>query len=404
MRTCSVAQILRIPETWSIARPSPIHSGSAWRSMPAVNRMHSRPPLPESRQRRMAGPSRLRNSGAKARGVLMFFFLCALWGHTVQALNVQVFVVSEWWRAERRLQLRDAFRSCVAALPEGHAMDQIFFMGQPPDAPTAELEGRTFGDMVVLGGPDVDQEGPSDREAALHVLNTVRSRAYLVANGLAWLLLHRPGLDYVAFAPDHTLPLLPRLLQEVRRHSNESLALGHIGRSALLAGSDHSLSPCETCTSEPELHQHCMKRSHETHGTMDYRSCMGVARQCCPDVAKGIAGAACPGLGSCVGAVQDTGMPSALYYGTPESPRYLRGDGWVLGRRLAEFVAVNAHDLKMRGDPDVMLGFWLSAVEDVHFIDMGNNLFLDLGAANVSGNSRIQTPEFDERRCELSRD
>lgn len=332
----------------------------------------------------------------------MLLFLCAWWCHTVQALNVQVFVLSEWWRAERRLQLRDAFRSCLVSVPEGHAVDQIFFMGQPPDAAAAELEGRTFGDMVVLGGPDVDREGPPDREAALHVLSTARSRAYRVANGLAWLLRHRPELEYVAFAPDHTLPLLPRLVEDVKRHSNESLALGRIGRSALLAGSDHSLTPCEMCTSEPELHQHCMKRSHETHGTMDYRSCMGVARQCCPDVTAGIAGASCPGLGRCVSAVQDTGMPSALYYGTPESPRYLRGDGWVLGRRLAEFVAVNAFDLKMRGDPDVMLGFWLAAVEDVHFVDMDTNFFLDLSAANISGYSQILTPEFDDRRCELA--
>lgn len=345
----------------------------------------------------------------------MFLLLCACWGHVAQALNVQVFVLSEWRRAERRLQLRDAFRSCQAALPDGHTVDQTFFMGQPPDAASAELEGRAFGDVVVLGGPDVDREGPPDREAALHVLNTARGRAYRVANGLAWLLQHRPGLDYVAFAPDHTLPLLPRLVEEVRRHSNESLAMGHISRSALLAGSDHSLAPCETCASEPELHRHCMKKSHETHGSMAYASCMGVARQCCPDVAADVAGASCPGLGSCVDAVQDTGMPSALYYGTPESPRYLRGDGWVLGRRLVEFVAVNAFDLKMRGDPDVMLGFWLTAVEDVHFVDMDGDLLLDASAADVSGPTTCGKPAFfigygqnhtldwfDDRRCELA--
>lgn len=329
-------------------------------------------------------------------------------------MNVQILVFSEWRRAERRLQLRDAFQSCVAAIPEGHAVEQTFFMGQPPEPEAAELESRTFGDVVVFGGPDVDEEGPPDREAVLHVLSTARARAYRVANALTWLVQHRPGLEYVVFVPDHTLPLLPRLLEEVRFHMNDSLALGHIGRSALLAGADHPLAPCETCASEPELHQHCMARSHESHGAMGYSSCMGVARRCCPDVAAGNPGASCPDLARCVSSLQDTGMPSALYYGAAGSPRYLLGDGWVLGRRLAEFIAVNAFDLKMRGDPDVLLGFWLSAVEDVHFVDADEDFFLDFRSVNVSrsipcgwpaflvGYDQIQSSDwFNEARCEL---
>merc|ERR1711971_945232 len=71
-----------------------------------------------------------------------------------------------------------------------------------------------------------------------------------------------------------------------------------------------------------------------------------------------------------MGDAQALGAPAAIYYGTALSPRWPKGAGWVLGRSASEFIAQNAEDLRMHGMPDLLMGFWLAPLEDLHYLDL----------------------------------
>eukprot|EP00913_Durusdinium_trenchii_P009880 g9273.t1 len=45
------------------------------------------------------------------------------------------------------------------------------------------------------------------------------------------------------------------------------------------------------------------------------------------------------------------------------APKWFLGMGWVFGRRIVQFLAKNAADLKKHGAADVQLGFWLAPLE-----------------------------------------
>merc|ERR1712039_919536 len=74
-----------------------------------------------------------------------------------------------------------------------------------------------------------------------------------------------------------------------------------------------------------------------------------------------------------------------LYYGTALAPRWPHGAAWVAGRALVQFIGENAPDLKVRGMPNLLVGFWLAGLEDVHFVNFQPGVFHDLLASDKGG-------------------
>eukprot|EP00747_Dinoflagellata_sp_TGD_P164777 gnl/TRDRNA2_/TRDRNA2_185172_c0_seq1.p1 gnl/TRDRNA2_/TRDRNA2_185172_c0~~gnl/TRDRNA2_/TRDRNA2_185172_c0_seq1.p1 ORF type:complete len:399 (+),score=66.86 gnl/TRDRNA2_/TRDRNA2_185172_c0_seq1:39-1235(+) len=317
------------------------------------------------------------------------------------AARMQLMVTSEWANLQVRLHLRRAFRSCLQHVGEEHSVEQLFFMGDPRGT-LAELEGaaqesEAFTDIVVLDGPDSDPplspagslDGARWTGGFLRVFDKPAAGAHRIAYGLLWLLVNRPDLEYVAHLLDSSYVHLPGLFAQIAEHANTSLALGVVAEAPLIVGHDsesilaegggwstarHTAGDCETCEIDPEVERQCSAHGNGQQGTMDYRGCLSVAQDCCPSGDCGAWGS----LEKCLAAAHTAGFEANEYFGSTWTPRWLRGMGWVLGRRLVEFIALNVEDLKMRGTPELLLGFWLASVEDVHFVHMHDGLFRKL--------------------------
>lgn len=297
-------------------------------------------------------------------------------------VHLQVIVVSEWDHLQLRLNLRRAFQACAPALGPDHSAEVRFFMGAPQGTAAGEEgaleEGKVFGDLVILGGPDHDEPDPPGHAAFLQVLQEPSARAFRVVRALAWLLEHRPDFEYVLQLRDTSFVQLPRLLDLLAANEDASLAMGRFVEPPLTVGSgEEEEQVCETCVDAGmELQEKvCLERTRAVPGGMDFRGCLVVARRCCPGD-----GSTCDTsrLEACIGEAHSTGYPAAVYYGTALAPKSLHGSAWVLGRRPAEFIGMNYRDLKLRGMPDVLMGFWLASLEDVHFVELPPVAFREL--------------------------
>jgi len=290
-------------------------------------------------------------------------------------------VTSTWANVERRLQMRAVVGHCMGMGQA--AVDLLFFMGDPAGSALGETGARQeadhFGDMVFLGGPDTDPLPRHGEDPNLRVLDGVASaRAHRWAHGAAWLLEYRPDLEYLVQFDDQVLVSLPGLLAQVVSHANTSLALGWISWASLTIG-ETAYAPCETCKPDTRHVSLCTKYVQRFSSGMEMRGCLAVAQRCCDNLSSD-GGNQCGGPGdleACVAAAQEAGAAGAAYFGAIATPRLLHEACWVLGRRLVEFLAQNADDLKMRGAPRLLLGFWLAAVEDVHFVTLPEEALLE---------------------------
>lgn len=329
--------------------------------------------------------SRRRCTACAASSGQVFIYLWLLWPHAL-SLRVQIVVISAWANVRLRQHLRRAFRSCKPHVAVEHSVEQLFFMGDPAGsrvgAGAAEREARAFGDMVLLGGPDHEEPVPPNLEAHLHVPREPAARAHRLAHSLAWLLLHRAEFEYVVQLPDDSVVHLPRLLQVVSQHAGPSLVLGaFVEAPSSVADSEPGVQG-ESCPQDPEHERHCLELVRIAAGGLDFRGCLRAAQRCCPG-----GGTECGDLGRCLRAAQQLGLPANLYYGVTASPRWLSSAGWILGRLPAEFIGTNAAELKQRGHPGLLVVFWLSALEGVHFIELPAGAIQRLAPANASTGS-----------------
>jgi len=256
----------------------------------------------------------------------------------------------------------------MGRFPQDELVELLFFMGEPRGTVLGEFgatrEIAEFGDLVALAGPDTDPPKLFGREAYLHVTEQPSAGAYRTVRFMEWLLQHRPELDYVVRLDDRSFVHVPRLLQLISWHANSSLALGTLAEMPLTIGGLEPDVPCETCALDPAHEKLCAHRAHLVSGGADYRVCLEAAQRCCP----GDRDQCGDGLAACASSVLEEGLAAALYFGASRTPYSLHGVAWVLGRRLVDFIGTNANDLKLRGPLDSLVGFWLSAIEDVHFV------------------------------------
>eukprot|EP00397_Hematodinium_sp_SG-2012_P046474 GEMP01052518.1.p1 GENE.GEMP01052518.1~~GEMP01052518.1.p1 ORF type:complete len:305 (+),score=55.57 GEMP01052518.1:296-1210(+) len=225
----------------------------------------------------------------------------------------------------------------------GTTISLRFFMGEKNDSQEEVCEEETLhSDMVIVGGPDMDPHVLRDETYVLD--NIPAARTYRTAHGSHWIASNVKEYDFVLYLDDDSFVDLKRLtvlLEGVLRENEDQaklLSLGYIMETRLDPdGIDicEWCSPCDKCLQDPELTKLC---GHFT----------GLF-----------------GLGTCA------------YFGSKWTPLWLLGMGWVWGRSIVEYIGQNAKYFKMRGSADVMLGYWLVAIEDIHWMDMSPNKFHD---------------------------
>lgn len=332
-----------------------------------------------------------------------------------QSINLQVMVVSEWDNLPLRLHMRRAFDSCIPQIGDMATVEVRFFMGSPHGTAVGEegagQEAEVFGDVVVFGGPDRDAEAPAGHAAYLEVKERPAVYAQRVVQAMGWLLRHRPDLDYVAKLQDSSFVHLPRLLGVLAAHGDPTLALGRFTETHLTVNSD--IENCETCPGVSQHEHACLEHLRKAWGGLEYRGCVEAAKRCCPG---GSDSCSIEELDFCIRQAQKGGIAATIYYGTSLSPRWPHGAGWAIGWHIAQYLAINAEDLRMRGMSDLLMGFWLASLEDVKFVDMPEGIFHQ--SATSSSHEAECPPEnvviaggmddarwsswFDAQRCEIS--
>lgn len=338
-------------------------------------------------------------------------------GAEPESIKLQVMVVSEWDHLPLRMRMRSAFESCLPQLDGVAVVEVRFFMGRPEGTDLGEegaaQEAEAFGDMVVFGGPDRDYEAPAGHAVYLEVKERVAALAERVVQSMGWLLRHRPDLDYVAKLADDSFANLPRLIGVLAAHGDPALALGRFMETPLTVLSD--VENCETCPGDAQHEHACLERLRTASGGLEYRGCVEAAQRCCPASSERCTNEE---LDACLLQAQRGGIAAAIYYGTSLSPRWPHGAGWVLGWHLVQYLALNAEDLRMRGMPDMLLGFWLVSLEDVKFVDLPEGVFYQPPTPSHAAESNEECPPenvviaggldadqwsswFDAQRCEL---
>eukprot|EP00971_Amphidinium_carterae_P220155 4370546-Amphidinium_carterae.1 len=102
----------------------------------------------------------------------------------------------------------------------------------------------TFGDLVNVGGPDSDP--PVVRDAT-YVLERPAARTWRLAHGTAWLMMHRPSLDYIAYLDDDSFLHLPRLSAQIGLLGGPKMAMGFLMETALDWTGMHMCDICRPC-------------------------------------------------------------------------------------------------------------------------------------------------------------
>lgn len=334
----------------------------------------------------------------------------ASWLSAVPGLNLEVMVTSRWVHFERRQTQRRALRSCLQVGGTGHRAGLLFFMGDLNASDTAAKlratgEQEAYGDLVIVGGPDSDPPVPRD---ATYVLDRPCARTYRLAHGTAWLLKHRPDLDFVMYLDDDSFLNLPRLFNHLAFHAKPSLAMGFVMETELDWSRTHICElcdPCEPCRQQKLLVEFCEQFAAD----MSFGGCM-MAVQNCQIFNAG------EDLAACVVEKVHGIRRLSEYFGSKSAPRWLLGMGWVFGSKIVKYLGHNAELLKVRGAADVSLGFWLAPLEEVHWAPMNHGEFHDhpgtrsTFAAQCTErsvlvhrmNPRRWATDFDSGRCEIT--
>eukprot|EP00929_Paragymnodinium_shiwhaense_P101623 TRINITY_DN64773_c0_g1_i1.p1 TRINITY_DN64773_c0_g1~~TRINITY_DN64773_c0_g1_i1.p1 ORF type:complete len:375 (+),score=87.95 TRINITY_DN64773_c0_g1_i1:106-1230(+) len=309
----------------------------------------------------------------KMSGLRLVVALLSASVHLAWPAPVQVMVVSEWANLDFRLQLRRTFKGCWPHC-HGVGIEQLFFMGDVKGTPAEDGSGQQeqdmFGDLVFLGGPDTDEPAAPGQNPRLRVQAQLpTSRAYRLASGLHWILQNRQDVEYVVKIQDDCFVHLPRLVQHMAQNQNASLAMGWISQVPLTIGS-HLEKACETCDINEEHTKLCMQGIQQLASGVDMYGCLAILKEC---VENGIEGSK-EQLQLCLWRAHEVDGQAASYFGASHTPNILAESMFVLGRGLVDYIGENFMDLKMRGAADLSLGFWLIALEDVHFVDLPDDL------------------------------
>lgn len=238
-------------------------------------------------------------------------------------VRINVLVTSKWSHFDRRQLQRHAIGSCKVLLRSDQKVELLFFMGDLEDDPgaqeAADNEASEFGDLVVIGGPNSDPPVPRD---ATYVLDRPAARTYRLAHGTAWLVKHRPELDYIMYLDDDSFIQLPRLFDQLRVYNSASLALGFLMETDLDWSDMHVCNlcePCEPCRRERALTEFC-----GLFPEMALGGCMMAVQQCMI-FSEGISEYECVNE-------KLTGIQRlASYFGSKAAPRWMLGMGWVAG-------------------------------------------------------------------------
>ncbi|CAD7946892.1 unnamed protein product, partial [Amoebophrya sp. A120] len=278
--------------------------------------------------------------------------------------------------------------------------DEAFLYGlrvrtNPADTSSPEIVQRThllqgdnnYRDLVVLNGPDLD---PPVQRDVTYVLERPTSRAFRVAYGTRWVYLYLPSTDFIFYLDDDSFLNVPRLFQlldgvavteqrnmmERQENGDENLSLRYRNErdrmQSIVVGymmaTDVDMGrydvcemcdPCERCLNDRALKNFCAQLPHLSLG-----GCLAYMNTC------KIYGTETPLL-DCIRDAQMEAARLAEYFGTKKSPLWLLGMGWLFGKRVINWIARNAADLKKRGAADLILGYWLVGMEDLNWVDTG---------------------------------
>eukprot|EP00933_Yihiella_yeosuensis_P037631 TRINITY_DN3162_c0_g1_i3.p1 TRINITY_DN3162_c0_g1~~TRINITY_DN3162_c0_g1_i3.p1 ORF type:complete len:379 (-),score=57.04 TRINITY_DN3162_c0_g1_i3:173-1309(-) len=302
---------------------------------------------------------------------------------TLRGLRLQLAIPSLWRNLGLRVHHRRSFKKCAAELQAaGHSIEQFFFMGSPSGSDVVDeadlvREIQAFGDIVMLNAPEGDKTQESSAEGydeeKLKVLDSPSPRGLRLAATLDWIFRNRPDFDYVIHVAESSLVNLPLFVSEVVTHQNSSLVLGWLTKDSPLGVGRPKIGEeeiCELCEISSEVERFCLDILQTSMAGMDFQGCVQIANRCCPS-SSAPAGCSYDELVECTKTSREIGARSALYYGTAVAPQWPHGAGFVLGRNPVEFVAENKFDLRLRSAmPDILLGFWLAALEDLHFVSL----------------------------------
>ncbi|CAE7770393.1 unnamed protein product, partial [Symbiodinium microadriaticum] len=306
----------------------------------------------------------------------------------VASLRLEVIVPSLWAHAAQRASLRQRFQELGPELrAKDYRVELHFILGNPVgasvDKESVHQERAQFGDLVVLGAPENDEEmlrKCRERQAAAattlgpQVLDEPSPAILRIAGALVLLWHSRPDLDFVVKLEDSvTLPLLP-FFDKVLEHADESLLMGWIVEDfPVSVRSSNADEACETCPVPVAAERFCQEMIRVSMSGMDFRGCLRVASECCNS-----SGCDEAQLLDCTSAARAAGSESVLYYGTAFAPPFPLSAAWALGRRPLEFIVDNIDDLKMRGEvAEALLGFWLAGLEDLKIVDLSREISAD---------------------------
>eukprot|EP00392_Amoebophrya_sp_AT5.2_P007742 g7757.t1 len=233
----------------------------------------------------------------------------------------------------------------------------------------------------------------ADPRDVTYILDRPTSRAFRVAYGTRWVHCYLPDTDFIFYLDDDSFLNVPRLfhlldgvqiaedrhLQERKvdrnekklqlryrneRNKVESLVLGYMmetdtdmGRYDICEMCD----PCDKCLHDRQLKEFC---GQEKLQHLSLGGCLAYMNTC------KIYGDEKP-LADCIYDAQFESSRIADYFGTKKSPLWLLGMGWLFGKRVINYIARNAADLKKRGAADLILGYWLTGIEDLNWVDTG---------------------------------
>lgn len=304
----------------------------------------------------------------------------------VDALHLEVLIVSRWKSRDRRDNLRRLFDYC-GTKDVGHQVGYNFFMADTRNMTRDEKmmyipEMVQHDDMVILPGHDSD---PGVARDITYILERPTSRGYRLAHGSAWISQHRPTVDYVLYLDDDAIVSVDRLLQVIEPIHDPLLAMGYIMNTDL----EHSQEDicdmcgptmCSTCMADSSINDFCdyMRQfvpDIKLGGCLHYLNMCKIFGITDDDEAHASEELDLSPLGNCALRVYYEESRLVDYFGNRQPPPWMLGMGWVWGRKIVDFVARNVDYLKLNGAADVTTGYWMAPLEDVKFVNMRDDGF-----------------------------
>jgi hypothetical protein len=226
------------------------------------------------------------------------------------------------------------------------------------DGRESREEAALFGDVLIF--EDAPDRDPAVSRDETYVLDRPTSVAYRLAAGVEWAWkAFGTDLEFYMHLDDDSFVSIPRL-DALIFSEHQSDFYGHFFLGFLMSTpiSMDALDVdfCYTCS-------HDWSHLCEPFG-MSPLECYHTG-QTCAIFGKGSS------IVDCFSLEAAKRFRQLNFFQNTWTPTWPLGMGFVFGRNIVEFIAINRDLLKMNASADVQAGFWLAPLENVHWIDLG---------------------------------